>query len=205
LLTPFATGFGIGAGLIIAIGAQNAFVLRQGLARQHVFAVAAICAICDALLIVAGVAGLGAIIQANPSWMTIIAGGGVAFLVWYGIKALRRALSPVAMQVEGEATDLRQAIVTCLTFTLLNPHVYLDTVVLVGALSAPFPGTAKVAYGAGAATASFVWFFGLAYGARLLAPLFRKPAAWRALDLVIAAIMFLIAAKLGVFLWTQGA
>jgi L-lysine exporter family protein LysE/ArgO len=205
MITPFVTGFGIGAGLIIAIGAQNAFVLRQGLARQHVFAVAAICAICDAVLIVAGVAGLGALIQANPSWMTVIAGGGVAFLVWYGIKALRRALSPVAMQVEGNAADLRTAIVTCLTFTLLNPHVYLDTVVLVGALSGPFQGPAKLAYGLGAASASFVWFFGLAYGARLLAPLFTRPAAWRVLDLIIAAIMFLIAAKLGVFLWTGAA
>jgi L-lysine exporter family protein LysE/ArgO len=203
LLTPFLTGFGIGAGLIIAIGAQNAFVLRQGLARQHVFAVATICAICDAVLIVAGVAGLGALIQANPSWMAIIAGGGVAFLVWYGIKALRRALSPVAMQVEGNAADLRTAVVTCLTFTLLNPHVYLDTVVLVGALSAPFQDAAKFVYGA--ASASFVWFFGLAYGARLLAPLFTKSAAWRVLDLVIAAIMFLIAGKLGVFLWTGAA
>jgi L-lysine exporter family protein LysE/ArgO len=204
LFGAFATGFGIGGGLIIAIGAQNAFVLRQGILKQHVLPVVLVCAISDAILIIAGVAGLGALVQAVPSLLVAICLGGIVFLSWYGYLALRRAMTPQTMAVEGQsATSLRAALITCVTFTWLNPHVYLDTVVLVGALSSPFEGYAKIAYAIGAATASFVWFFGLGYGARLLAPVFRNPVAWRVLDLLITAVMWLIAARLGWWLWTR--
>jgi L-lysine exporter family protein LysE/ArgO len=204
LFSAFATGFGIGGGLIIAIGAQNAFVLRQGILKQHVLPVVLVCAISDAVLIIAGVAGLGALVQAVPSLLVAICIGGIAFLSWYGYLALRRAMSPQIMAVEGQsAISLRAALITCATFTWLNPHVYLDTVVLVGALSAPFEGQFKIAYAIGAATASFAWFFGLGYGARLLAPVFRNPTAWRVLDLLITAVMWLIAARLGWWLWTR--
>lgn len=201
LITPFVTGFAIGGSLIIAIGAQNAFVLRQGIKREHVFAVALFCAVADAALIALGVAGLGVLIEAVPGLLLGITLFGIAFLVWYGIKALQRAFAPAAMQVgDGGPLTLKAALGACAAFTLLNPHVYLDTVILVGSLAAPFSGDARWAYGIGAASASFVWFFSLAYGARLLTPLFENPRAWRILDLCIALIMFLIAAKLGAWI-----
>jgi L-lysine exporter family protein LysE/ArgO len=201
MLTPFLTGFAIGGSLIIAIGAQNAFVLRQGIKREHVFPVALFCAVSDAALIALGVAGLGLVIERVPGLLTGITLFGIAFLVWYGVKAARRALAPSAMAVgHGGPLSLKAALASCAAFTLLNPHVYLDTVILVGSLAAPFSGEARWAYGMGAASASFVWFFSLAYGARVLTPIFAKPMAWRVLDLCIAVIMFLIAAKLGVWL-----
>ena len=193
----FFTGFFLGASLIIAIGAQNAFILRQGLLRQHVFILCLICAVSDALLIAAGVAGLGAIIERSPTLLTIIRIGGAAFLFWYASVALRRALSPEAMDLSGEGEgSLKKALATCLAFTFLNPHVYLDTVLLVGSLSAPFEGNARLAYGIGAMSASFAWFFSLGYGARLLAPVFRKRRAWQVLDFFIAAVMALIGISL---------
>ncbi len=197
MITPFVTGFFLGASLIIAIGAQNAFILRQGLLRQHVFVLCLICAASDALLIAAGVAGLGAVIEQSPTLLTAIRLGGAAFLIWYAIVALRRALNPVAMDLQGQASgSLKAAIATCLAFTFLNPHVYLDTVLLVGSLSAPFEGNARLAYTIGAMLASFVWFFGLGYGARLLAPVFQKQRSWQVLDCFIAAVMTLIALSL---------
>jgi L-lysine exporter family protein LysE/ArgO len=194
---PFATGFAIGGGLIIAIGAQNAFILRQGLLKQHVFPLVLFCAISDALLIIAGVAGLGALVQQSPLALQVVAIGGALFLIWYGIKAFRRSQTAQSLDLaKAEAPSLRAALGMCAAFTWANPHVYLDTVVLVGSLSAPFSGSAKIAYAVGASTASFAWFFSLGYGARLLVPLFAKPATWRYLDLGIAAVMWLIAAKL---------
>lgn len=192
------TGFGIGLGLIVAIGAQNAFVLRQGLVRRHVLPVVLVCAVSDALLIAAGVAGLGTLVSSSPVLLTVATWGGAAFLVAYGLFALKRALAPAALDAtDGGAQDnLAKALAACLAFTFLNPHVYLDTVILVGSLSAPFSGADKLAYAIGAMSASFAWFFSLGFGARLLAPLFAKPTAWRVLDLLIAAIMFAIAAKL---------
>lgn len=151
----------------------------------------------DALLIAAGVAGLGAIIEQSPTLLTVIRLGGAAFLLWYAFVALKRALNPVAMDVEGQAAgSLKAAIATCLAFTFLNPHVYLDTVLLVGSLSAPFEGSARLAYTVGAMLASFVWFFGLGYGARLLAPVFQKQRSWQILDIFIALVMTLIAVSL---------
>src|SRR5690606_6639591 len=175
---------------IIAIGAQNAFILRQGLLRQHVFVLCLICALADALLIIAGVAGLGTLIAHSPMLIRVVTIGGALFLFVYAAIAFRRAMNPQAMHAAkaGEGS-LRAAIAACLSFTFLNPHVYLDTVLLLGSLSAQFEGEARVAYGAGATVGSFVWFFALGYGARLLQPVFAKPAAWRVLDVAIGLVM----------------
>jgi L-lysine exporter family protein LysE/ArgO len=197
LATPLLSGFLLGLSLIIAIGAQNAFILRQGLLRQHVFVLCLICALSDALLIVAGVAGLGTLISQSPTLITVVTVGGAAFLFTYAIIAFRRALRPQAMHAASAGKgDLRSAIAACLAFTFLNPHVYLDTVVLLGSLSAQFEGRARIAYGAGAVVASFVWFFGLGYGARLLQPVFARPAAWRVLDVAIGLVMAAIGVSL---------
>ncbi len=196
-LAAAVEGFLLGASLIIAIGAQNAFVLRQGLQRRHVFAVAAACTVSDALLIAAGVAGLGALVQQNPALLSAVTFVGAAFLVVYGALAARRALRPETLRPAEEAgRSLAATLATCMALTFLNPHVYLDTVVLIGGLSARHAPPASIAFGAGAALSSAVWFFGLAYGARLLAPLFARPLAWRVLDAVIALVMWGIAARL---------
>ena len=201
MLSPFLSGFLIGGGLIVAIGAQNAFVLRQGIRREHVFVLALICALSDALLIVLGVAGLGALIERFPALLVGVTLFGIGFLLWYGWLAFRRVLAPSAMMVgEEAAVPLAKAVITCLTLTFLNPHVWLDTVILVGSLAAPYSGAGRLAYTLGAITASFAWFFGLGYGARVLTPLFAKPVAWRILDAIIALVMVSIAVKLGLWL-----
>ena len=153
-----------------------------------------ICALSDALLIAAGVAGLGTLISSSPRLIELVTIGGAIFLLAYAVLALRRAFRPeVLMAAHAGEGSLKVAIAACLAFTFLNPHVYLDTVLLVGSLSAAYDGAARIAYGAGAALASFVWFFGLGYGARLLQPVFARPAAWRVLDLMIAVVMTAIA------------
>lgn len=196
MLWGFLAGFGLGASLIIAIGAQNAFILRQGLLRQHVFILCLICAISDAVLIAVGVAGVGAIMQSSPNLLFAIRIGGALFLIWYAIVAIRRAANPVVLGEQDEkGGSLKVAVTTCLAFTFLNPHVYVDTVLLVGA-SAPHDGDARLAYAIGAMLASFVWFFSLGYGARLLVPMFRNPKAWQVLDTLIAAVMLIIAYSL---------
>ena len=190
-------GFLLGATLIVAIGAQNAFVLRQGLLRRHVLPICLVCAASDALLIAAGVAGLGTLVQSSPRLLTVVTFGGAVFLIVYGLVAFRRAWSGSSMAVEaGEGAGLRAALATVLALTFLNPHVYLDTVVLLGSLSGRYEGDARLAYALGAMAASFAWFFALGYGARLLAPVFARPAAWRVLDLGIGLVMWAIAAKL---------
>jgi L-lysine exporter family protein LysE/ArgO len=190
-------GFLLGASLIVAIGAQNAFVLRQGLKRGHVFAVAAVCTLSDAALIAAGVAGIGALVGQTPVLLPAVTALGIVFLLAYGAFAARRAWRGESLAVAtNDAQGLGAALLTCLALTFLNPHVYLDTVVLVGAISARHRPPANAAFGCGAAIASALWFFGLAYGARLLAPLFAKPAAWRALDALIAIVMWAIAIRL---------
>ena len=191
------SGFFLGASLIIAIGAQNAFILRQGLLRQHVFILSLICALSDAVLIAAGVAGLGTLIAQSPKLISFVTLAGAAFLFWYASVAFRRAFHPEAMQVRSNGSvSLKAAVAPCLALTFLNPHVYLDTVVLLGSLSARYEGSARAAYGAGAVIASFVWFFSLGYGARLLQPIFAKPAAWRVLDCIIGVVMALIGISL---------
>lgn len=197
VIVPGVEGFALGATLIIAIGAQNAFVLRQGLVGAHVGAVAAVCAVSDALLIFAGIAGLGSLTRAAPGLLTAITIGGAVFLLVYGAMAAYRALKPRSGKLPSQAEEgLAAAIGTCLALTFLNPHVYLDTVVLIGGLSARYEGAAVLMFGGGAALASLTWFFGLAYGARLAAPLFARPGAWRTLDALIAATMLIIALRL---------
>lgn len=188
-------GFSLGFSLILAIGAQNAFVLRQGLRREHVFPIVLTCALSDAALIAAGVAGFGALAEALPWLESVMRYGGAAFLAVYGARAFRAAWrGGEAMEAGRAAGSLRTALLTCLALTWLNPHVYLDTVVLLGSISAQYDNA--VAFALGAMTASFVFFFSLGYGARLLAPLFARPVAWRVLDVLVGAIMWAIAAKL---------
>jgi len=196
-MTAFFSGFTLGLGLIIAIGAQNAFVLRQGLKREHVFAVCLVCALSDALLIAAGVAGFGFIIERFPWLIEAMRYGGAAFLILYGIRSVLAAFrsTETLEAAASSAGSLRKAILTCLAFTWLNPHVYLDTVVLLGSISTQF-GQAKPIFAAGAMLASFAFFFSLGYGARLLRPLFANVTAWRLLDGATAVVMFAIAAKL---------
>ncbi|HMF69173.1 MAG TPA: LysE/ArgO family amino acid transporter [Phyllobacterium sp.] len=197
MLSAALSGFLLGASLIIAIGAQNAFILRQGLLREHVFILSLICALSDALLITAGVAGLGTLIAQSPTLISVVTLGGAAFLFWYASIAFRRAFHTEVLQAATAGNgNLKVAIGTVLALTFLNPHVYLDTVVLLGGLSARFEGFNRAAYGAGAALASFIWFFGLGYGARLLQPIFAKPAAWRVLDVLIGLVMAGIALSL---------
>lgn len=197
MIPALLSGFALGASLIIAIGAQNAFILRQGLIRSHVFVLCLICALSDALLIAAGVAGLGTLVSRSPTLITVVTLGGAVFLATYAAMAFHRAWRPAAMAAGAPSgMELKAAVLTCLAFTFLNPHVYLDTVVLLGSLSAAFEGSERIAYGAGAVAASFVWFFALGYGARFLAPLFAKPAAWRVLDFIIGIVMTLLALSL---------
>ena len=194
-----AQGFGLGASLIIAIGAQNIFVLRQALMRRHVLPVVLFCAMTDALLVVAGALGLGALIQGSRTGLLAIAIAGAAFLFWYGVKAARRALAPSALIATANGPpDLRGALLTVAAVSWLNPHVYLDTVVLLGGISASYPAGQQAWFVAGVIASSFTWFFALGYGGRALAPLFRKPAAWRIFDLGVAAVMWLIAGRLAI-------
>ncbi|WP_274424227.1 LysE/ArgO family amino acid transporter [Chelativorans sp. YIM 93263] len=190
LHSAFLAGFLLGGSLILAIGAQNAFILRQGLLRQHVFILCLICAFSDAFLISIGVAGLGTLVSGSPVLITIVTIGGAVFLFAYAFQAFRRAFHPDALHAarKGE-TSLSAAVATCLAFTFLNPHVYLDTVVLVGSLSGAYEGSARTSFAAGAILASFVWFYALGYGARLLQPVFARPASWRVLDTLIGAVM----------------
>ena len=188
--TPAVSGFALGGSLIVAIGAQNAFVLRMGLLRQHVFVLSLICALADAVLIVIGIAGLGAFVDSNPALLKFIAIGGGLFLLAYALLAAHRVIYPQILKPAHEQIiPLGRAISICLAFTFVNPHVYLDTVILIGALAAAWPGQQRIYFGLGAVLASFVWFFALGYGARLLAPLFERAIAWRILDGIITLIM----------------
>ena len=191
------SGLGFGLSLIIAIGAQNAFVLRQGLRREHVLPIVAICAVSDALLIGLGVGGLGTLLQYVPWLLIVVRIGGAAFLIVYGILAARRAFRPTSLIAEddGTATPLWTAVVTALALTWLNPHVYLDTIVLLGSVAGTH-GDERWWFGVGAVVASILWFTALGFGARYLRPLFAKPIAWRILDGVIAVVMIAIAVSL---------
>jgi L-lysine exporter family protein LysE/ArgO len=198
MLTATLTGFGTSFSLILAIGAQNAFVLRQGLIRAHVFWVCLICALSDAALIAVGIAGIGSLSTAAPWAIAALTWGGAVFLVIYGALSLGRAFHPGALRAADQGTgSLRAALLTCLALTWLNPHVYLDTVGLIGAISTGFPGfDGKLAFATGATLASFTFFFSIGYGARLLAPVFARPRAWAVLDILIALVMWSIAATL---------
>ena len=245
MLTPLLAGLGLGLSLIVAIGAQNLFVLRQGIRREHVFVVAAICALSDLTLIVVGVSGVGAVLQAVPWLIDVVRWAGAAFLVAYGLLAARRAIRPSGAALDAsEGTDatrrsdagagtpaasddpgasgglaapgglaasgtatatvtrtatarsgLLATVLTCLALTWLNPHVYLDTVFLLGSV-ANTHGDGRWAFAAGAGLASIAWFFGLAYGARLLGGVLASPRAWRVLDAVIAVVMIVLGVSL---------
>ena len=196
LLLPFLRGFGLGASLIIAIGAQNAFVLRQGLRRERALLVAAICAACDAALITAGAGGVGGLLAHLP-WLARLASlGGAAFLLFYGFGAFRRARRSAALDIASTPLPRAGLIASTLSVSLLNPHVYLDTVVLVGGLAAQYTAGPRTLFALGAVTASVAWFFGLALGAAKLAPLFQRPRAWQVLDCLVGAVMWAIAFSL---------
>ncbi|MFG6562905.1 LysE/ArgO family amino acid transporter [Sulfitobacter sp. 1A13421] len=196
MFTSLLPGFALSLTLIMAIGAQNAFVLRQGLRREHVLPVVLVCAASDAVLIMSGVAGFGALAEAAPWFGPLMRYGGAAFLLWYGWRnAVSAWRGGEALEAEGQSTrSLRKAILTLLALTWLNPHVYLDTLVLLGSISAQYPD--RLSFGIGAVLASFVFFFSLGYGARLLAPLFARPRSWQVLDAIIAVTMWAIAIKL---------
>lgn len=190
-------GLGTSAGLIMAIGAQNAFVLTQGLRRQYHWPIAGICSFFDAVLVMIGVAGMGALISASDTWLMVARLGGAAFLFWYGFKSLRSAMKSNSMGSSShELTSLRSAILTTLAITLLNPHVYLDTVVLIGSIGGQFPEDQRPWFAVGAISFSFIWFFSISLGAKWLAPLFKKPIAWRILDASVCLVMWGIAISL---------
>jgi L-lysine exporter family protein LysE/ArgO len=192
-------GFSLGLGLIVAIGAQNAFVLRQGLRLEHVTAVVIVCAVSDFALITTGVLGTGAILARLPWLVSAVCFAGSAFLLGYGMLAARRALRPSALVPEsgGARAGFAGTVLTCLALTWLNPHVYLDTVVLLGSTAATY-GAHRWQFAAGAGLGSVVWFTGLGYGARLLRPVFARATAWRVLDGGIAVVMAVLAASLAV-------
>lgn len=190
-------GFGTGLSLIVAIGAQNAFVLQQGIRRQHVLPVVLICGLTDALLEFLGVAGIGFVIERAPLLLELIRWGGVAFLLWYAWGAARRALRPEALvAAEGSQAGLKQTVLACLAITYLNPHVYLDTMVLMGSIGNAQGDPARWWFVLGGALASVIWFTVLGYGARALTRFFATPRSWQVLDWVIAVVMVLIAARL---------
>ncbi|NVK32440.1 MAG: amino acid transporter [Gammaproteobacteria bacterium] len=191
------SGFGLGFSLILAIGSQNAFVLRQGLKNQHVLAVVLVCALSDALLIAAGVSGFGVLVQKAP-WIEPMAKiGGALFLTVYGLRALWSAYRSNDAMLAANDRDqtLWQAMAVCLAFTWLNPHVYLDTVILLGSVSTQFAGQ-KLAFALGAMSASLVFFFALGFGAKALSPLFASPRSWRMLDAIVGITMLSIAVSL---------
>lgn len=189
VLFALATGFGAGMSLIVAIGAQNAFVLRQGIRRESVLVVVAICAASDALLIALGVGGTGVLVAAYPEAMVVTGVVGGVFLLGYGVLAARRSLTPAVLVVQPTApAPTGRVALTCLAFTWLNPHVYLDTVLLLGGMTAG-QGRLSWVFAVGAALASLVWFSGLGFGARLLSGFFARPSSWRMLDAGVALSM----------------
>ncbi|RJX70949.1 amino acid transporter [Vibrio sinensis] len=197
LLSTYISGFSLSLSLILAIGAQNAFVLKQGIKQHHVFLVCFICALSDAILISAGVAGFGAIVAKFPEVESIARYAGALFLTWYGLRSLHsayqtsHALNPIG---DSHQSAIATAL-TCLAFTWLNPHVYLDTVVLLGSISTQYEPH-KLDFALGAITASFVFFFSLGYGAKLLIPVFRHARSWKVLEAIIGLVMLFLAVSL---------
>jgi L-lysine exporter family protein LysE/ArgO len=196
--SAFTTGFVLSATLIIAIGAQNAFVLRQGIRKEHIAPIVAFCAIADLVLIGVGVAGLAGILGDSPTLVALLTIAGSGFLVWYGVRALRRALLPQSLRAAtgNEPLSLANAMAQAAGFTLLNPHVYLDTVLLMGSIGTRQPPDMRIWFVGGAACASGVWFTTLGFGARLLAPIFARPRAWQVLDTVVGLTMLFLAVVL---------
>lgn len=197
VLHHLAAGWLTGLSLIVVIGAQNAYVLRQGIRRSHVGLVVAICALSDAVLILAGVVGVGALVSRAAWVIDVVTWFGVAFLIGYGVLCLRRALHPQSLEAAATGSSTRRSVVvTVLALTWLNPHVYLDTVVLLGSIAQTHGVQGRWWFAAGAVLGSLMWFSVLGFGATRLAPLLARPRAWQVLDLVIGAVMFVIAASL---------
>jgi len=196
-LSTLLAGLGFGLSLIIVIGAQNAFVLRQGLRREHVVPVVAVCSISDAILIAAGVGGLGALVDAAPRALDVLSVVGAMFLLVYAAVAVRRAIRPEALRADtaGRAVSARRVVVTAMALTWLNPHVYLDTLLLLGSVARSH-GDGRWWFAVGAILGSLVWFSALGFGARMLRPVFAHPTAWRVLDTLIAILMIVIAVEL---------
>lgn len=197
MLQAFLIGIGSGLSLIIAIGSQNAFVLRQGIRREHVLPVVLICGLTDAMFEVAGVAGIGFVVERAPVVMNIVLWGGVVFLLWYAWSAARRAMRPEALVASGgSAGSLKRTVLACLAITYLNPHVYLDTMVLMGSIGNAQGNPGKWWFALGGGLASIVWFFVLGYGARKLTRFFATPRSWQILDWAVSVTMLVIAARL---------
>ena len=195
----YINGLGIGLGLIVAIGAQNAYLLSQGLKRQHRFTLALTCSLLDCLLIALGVAGLGVFVQLHPTLSIVAKWLGALFLLWYGFKSFRAALQRQTLeadQTHQQPRSIWQEVLFVSALTLLNPHVYVDAVVLLGSISTQFHGMGRFYFGFGAVSASFLWFFSLVYAAGFLSPIFRKPRAWQVLDVMVGCIMWCIAIAL---------
>ena len=193
------TGFFLGLSLIVAIGAQNAFVIRSGILRNHIFYIALFCAISDSLLIILGIAGISFFLKDFINeFSNIIFGFSALWLFSYGLLRIRSALinNYITVDNNSKSSSLLKAISIVAVFTFVNPHVYLDTMILIGSISQQFLDTNRIYFAIGACTASFIWFFSIAYGAKLLTPIMQKPAHWRNLDLLIALIMFVIAFNL---------
>lgn len=194
-MMSYLAGLGTGLSLIVAIGAQNAFVLKQGILRQHVLVVCLFCALSDSILIAVGVGGMSAAGAAMPWLLNIMRWGGVCFLLWYGLRSFRAAIAGgEALNPAGKSNGLAATLAGVAAITWLNPHVYLDTVVLLGSIAAQWPD--RIAFATGAISGSFLFFFALGYGARLLAPLFARPRAWQWLEAGVGCVMWSIALKL---------
>jgi len=198
LVAAALAGLGLGLSLIVVIGAQNAYVLRQGVRMQHIVAVVAICTASDAVLIVLGISGVGFLVTSFPVALTVIRFGGAAFLIGYGLLAARRFFVRQSLQADASAVgpSRRAVVLTVLALTWLNPHVYLDTVLLLGSVANTHGGDGRWAFGLGAVIASALWFALLGFGARFLGPLFARPVAWRILDAAIAVTMVALGIRL---------
>ncbi len=197
MLVQFAQGFGMGGGLIVAIGAQNAYVLSQAVRKNYILIIPLICIVCDAVLIAVGVSGVGTMVAESPRLAGLATWGGAAFLFWYGARALKSALQGGSLEADrAAAPTLKAAVLATLAVTLLNPHVYLDTIILLGSVSGQYSKTGRIVFGVGAISASILWFFFLSFGGRMLAPLFRRPFAWRVLDGLVCTVMWSIALSL---------
>lgn len=195
-VTAFLKGFGIGFGLIAAIGAQNAYVLTRGICRNHHWVVALIGSLIDALLIVVGIMGMGKLIQQFPNLLTSMAIGGALFLFVYGGLSFKRMFARGHLRADASKVSLKTAVVAMLAFSFLNPHVYLDTIILLGSVAVQETPNNQIIFAAGAIVSSFVWFFSLALGGQWLQPRFQNPATWRLLDFIIGMIMCSIALTL---------
>ncbi|HIW07387.1 MAG TPA: LysE/ArgO family amino acid transporter [Candidatus Ignatzschineria merdigallinarum] len=192
----------LSAGLIIAIGAQNAYVLKQGIQNNHVFAVATVCFLCDFILMSLGILGVGTFVAKNQLLQLLLAGGGMLYILWFALQSFLSIRHPQRLELKNteSAGTINMVIVGALAITLLNPHVYLDTVVIIGGIAGTLETEHKPIFLMGVLTSSAIWFYGLAYGARKLAPLFRKPITWQVLNFLIGSMMLFIAYQLGLFI-----